>query len=90
MCGHRAQLLVPGSRSFLLRPDRTFVPAWICTEDKRASHLQAKGWRCYPSQNTGPAIAASAGTAPPPLLKTRKVQLHAYMTASSLLVLFDD
>ena len=86
MCSHRAQLLVLGSRSFLLRPDRAFVPARICTEDKRASHLQAKGWRCYLSQNIGPAIAASAETAPPPLLKTYKVQLHAYMTASSWLV----
>ena len=44
------------------------VWAWICTEDMWASRMQAKGRRCYLSQNIGPAIARSAGPAPPVLL----------------------
>ena len=44
------------------------VRAWICTEDMRASCLQAKGRRSYLSQNIGPAVAGSAGLAPLPLL----------------------
>ena len=44
------------------------VRAWICTEDTRAFHLEAKGRRCYLSQNIGPAVAGSAGPAPLPLL----------------------
>ena len=43
--------------------------AWICTDDTRASRLQAKGCRCYLSQNIGPVVARSAGPAPPPLLR---------------------
>ena len=46
----------------------TFVRAWICTDDTRASHLQVKGQRCYLSQNIGLAVAGSAGPAPPPLV----------------------
>ena len=46
----------------------TFVRAWICTDDMRASRLQAKGRRYYLSQNIGPAVAGSAGPAPPPLV----------------------
>ena len=46
----------------------TFVRAWIYTDDTRASRLQAcKGRRSYLSQNIGPAVAWSAGPAPPPL-----------------------
>ena len=44
------------------------VRAWICTDDPRASRQQAKGRRCYFSQNIGPAVAGSAGPAPPPLV----------------------
>ena len=46
-----------------------FVWAWICTDDIRASRQQAKGWRCYLSQNIGPAVAGSAGPPPPPLCR---------------------
>ena len=70
MCGHRAQTLIwsfSGLRSSLLRSDRTFVWAWICTDDTRASRLQVKGRRWYLGQNIGPAVAGSAGPAPPPL-----------------------
>ena len=42
------------------------VWARICTED--TFHLEAKGRRCYLSQNIGPAVAGSAGPAPLPLL----------------------
>ena len=38
----------------------------ICIDDTRASRLQAKGRRWYLSQNIGPAVAESAGPAPPP------------------------
>ena len=44
------------------------VRAWICTDDMRASRQQANGRRCYLSQNIGPAVAGSAGPAPPPLV----------------------
>ena len=44
------------------------VRAWICTDDTRASRQQAKGRRCYFSQNIGPAVAGSAGPAPSPLV----------------------
>ena len=46
----------------------TSVRAWIYTDDTGASRLQAKGRRCYLSQNFGPAVAGSAERAPPPLL----------------------
>ena len=49
-----------GLRSSLLRLDRTFVWAWIGTDDTRASRLQVMGRRCYLSQNIGPAVARSA------------------------------
>ena len=39
----------------------TSVRAWICTDDTRASRLQAKGRRCYLSQNIGLAVPGSAG-----------------------------
>ena len=45
----------------------TLVQAWICRR-YRASRPQAKDRRCYLSQNIGPAVAGSAGPAPPPLL----------------------
>ena len=38
-----------------------FVRAWIGTDDTWASHLHAKGRRCYLSQNIGLAVAGSAG-----------------------------
>ena len=41
-----------------------FVWAWICTDDTWASCQQAKGWRCYLSQNIGPAVAGFAGPFP--------------------------
>ena len=41
-----------------------FVCAWICTDDTRASRQQAKGQRCYLSQNIGLVVAGSAGPAP--------------------------
>ena len=44
------------------------VREWICTEDTRASRLEAKGRRCYLSQNISLAVARSAGPAPLPLL----------------------
>ena len=44
----------------------TFVRAWICRR-YAASRLQAKGRRCYLSQNIGLAVSGSAGPAPPPL-----------------------
>ena len=43
------------------------------TDDTRASRLQAKGRRRYLSQNFGPAVAGSAGPAPPPLQGVRAV-----------------
>ena len=36
-----------------------FVRAWICTDDTRASRQQAKGRRCYLSENIGPVVAGS-------------------------------
>ena len=44
-----------------------FVRAWICADDTRTSRLKAKGWKCYLSQNIGPAVAGPTGPAPPPL-----------------------
>ena len=54
----------------------TFVLAWICTDDRQASHRQAKGRRYYLSQNIGPVVPRSAGPAPPPLM----LQLENHMT----------
>ena len=70
MCGYALKLMIcsfSGLCSSLLCPDRTFMQAWICTDDVQASHLQAKGRRCYLSQNIGLAVTRSAGLALPPL-----------------------
>ena len=61
----------PRSKSFsglcssFLRPDRDVR---TCTDNRRASRLQTKVQRCYLGQNIGPAVAGSAGPAPPPLI----------------------
>ena len=56
------------TRLAMIRPDgdvRMGMDLYsICT---RATRLQAKGWRCYLSQNIGLAVAGSAGPTPPPL-----------------------
>ena len=46
-----------------------FMRAWICTDNTRTSRQQAKGWRCYLSQNIGLAGAESAGPSPPSLYR---------------------
>ena len=51
-------ILKTGLRTSLLCSDRTFVQAWICTDDTWASWLQTKGWRCYLSQKIGPAVGS--------------------------------
>ena len=70
-------------RSSLLRPDRTFVRAWICTDDTRASRLQAKGRRCYLSQNIGPAVTGSAGPARRPCTHRHFITKLMLITARS-------
>ena len=57
------------SSKLSLHPDPvTFERAWICTDDTRASRLQAKTRGCYLTRNIGPAVAGSARPAPPLLL----------------------
>ena len=65
----------------------TFVRAWICT----SSRLQAKGRRCYLSQNIGSVVTRSAGPALLPLCrnpcqelfqgrnKRWRLKLHAWL-----------
>ena len=60
--------LVPIICSSLLRPDRDIHAGMdLYRRDMRTSRLKAKGRRCYLSQKIGPAVAGSAGPAPPPL-----------------------
>ena len=66
MCGYVLKLMIcsfAGLCSSLLCPECTFMWAWICTDDVQASHLQAKGRRCYLTQNIGPTVTRSAGRA---------------------------
>ena len=68
MCGHRskyARSLVPAT--LFLRPDRDVCAGMDLYRRYAASRLQAKGRRCYLSQNIGLAVSGSAGPAPPPL-----------------------
>ena len=66
MCGHCAQNLLV-LRSSLLRPDRDIRVGMDLYRRCAGFCLQVKGQRCYLSQNIGPAVAGSAGPAPPPL-----------------------
>ena len=71
MCGHRGQthaLLILRSPQISFISGSYIRTARICTDDTQASRLQVKGRQYYLSQNIGPAVARSAGPAPPPLL----------------------
>ena len=71
ICGQCAQnLLILRSPhlSFTCGSTMTFVWAWICVDDTRASCLKAKGRRYYLSKNICPAVSGSAGPAVPPLM----------------------
>ena len=53
--------------SFVPRLLRTFVRAWICTDDTGFSPASKGSSMLYLSQNIGQTVAASAGPVPPPL-----------------------
>ena len=71
ICGQCTQnLLILRSPhlSFMCRLTVTFVWAWICVDDTRASYLQAKGRRYYLSKNICLAVSRSVGPAVSPLM----------------------